>query len=522
MIYIIGSGPAGISAAVALIEKGYQVTMLDAGYELENERVEVVKRLYISTKEKWDAKDIAIIKENSDPHSEGVNIKYLYGSDYPYKGMDTIQPIQFNQSKMVRSLAKGGLSNVWGASILPYIKEDISDWPISYDKLEFHYKEVLKFMPMAAKEDDLSSHFPLSPSAQSFSVSNQVSRFYSDIKHNKKVLNNEGFNFGNARLAVNFEADANEKKCIYCGLCLYGCPYDLIYSTVHTLSDLNKMGNFKYIPNVLVNGISEIKGLVRIHAKSLIENKELEFQGDKVLIAAGTVSSTRILLNSLGALNKPVFFKHSDHFQIPLLRYQKSKDFNKEDIFTLSQMFIELNDKSISNNLIHMQLYGYSDLFDKVMQKQFGVLSPVLQFPINEFLGRFLVLKGYLHSNISSTIEAKLENSSGQFLSLKGHPNKEAQRALNMIKDKFLKNRKYFKAYPLPIVTKLGLPGIGNHSGGTFPMRENPDTFETDVLGTPTGFKNVHVVDSTIFPSIPATTISYSIMANAHRIASEL
>jgi choline dehydrogenase-like flavoprotein len=30
----------------------------------------------------------------------------------------------------------------------------------------------------------------------------------------------------------------------------------------------------------------------------------------------------------------------------------------------------------------------------------------------------------------------------------------------------------------------------------------------------------VPVVDSTVFPSIPATTITLSVMANAHRIAS--
>jgi len=335
-------------------------------------------------------------------------------------------------------------------------------------------------------------------------------------------LNSKGFEFGKARLAVNFDNMKTGEKCVYCGLCLYGCPYDLIYSSAHTLNDLNKQENFNYLQNVLVNKISENRETVKIHAKNLTNGKSIEFLGQKVLLAAGTVSSTRILLNSLGAINKSVFFKHSDHFQIPLLRYSKSKDFQKEDIFTVTQLFIELFDKSITENLIHMQLYGYSDLFNKVMKKRFGVLTPIFQLPINEFLGRFLVLKGYLHSKISSTIEARLTNSSEQFMYLKGHPNKDAQRALMKIKRKFSRNSKLFRAYPLPIITKLSLPGIGNHSGGTFPMSKNPIGFETNLEGTPPGFTNLHVVDSTIFPSIPSTTISYSIMANAHRIASSL
>jgi choline dehydrogenase-like flavoprotein len=65
-----------------------------------------------------------------------------------------------------------------------------------------------------------------------------------------------------------------------------------------------------------------------------------------------------------------------------------------------------------------------------------------------------------------------------------------------------------------------GKPGRSFHSGGTFPMRRSPSSLETDVYGCPDGFSRVHAVDSTVFPSVPATTITLSVMANAHRIAS--
>ena len=40
----------------------------------------------------------------------------------------------------------------------------------------------------------------------------------------------------------------------------------------------------------------------------------------------------------------------------------------------------------------------------------------------------------------------------------------------------------------------------------------------TDHLGRLYGFKNIHIVDASVFPSIPSATITYSIMANAYRI----
>jgi choline dehydrogenase-like flavoprotein len=61
-------------------------------------------------------------------------------------------------------------------------------------------------------------------------------------------------------------------------------------------------------------------------------------------------------------------------------------------------------------------------------------------------------------------------------------------------------------------------PGRSFHSGGTFPMSLHPGEYESDILGRPFKLKRVHVVDSSVLPSIPATTITLSVMANAYRI----
>ena len=52
-------------------------------------------------------------------------------------------------------------------------------------------------------------------------------------------------------------------------------------------------------------------------------------------------------------------------------------------------------------------------------------------------------------------------------------------------------------------------------------MREKPGAFESDRLGRPHGWSRVHAVDATVLPSVPATTITFSVMANAHRIGWE-
>ena len=66
---------------------------------------------------------------------------------------------------------------------------------------------------------------------------------------------------------------------------------------------------------------------------------------------------------------------------------------------------------------------------------------------------------------------------------------------------------------------KIGEFGEGYHVGGAFPMKKKPSNFESDLYGRPYGFNKVHIVDASIFPSVPATTITLTIMANAYRIA---
>jgi len=72
-------------------------------------------------------------------------------------------------------------------------------------------------------------------------------------------------------------------------------------------------------------------------------------------------------------------------------------------------------------------------------------------------------------------------------------------------------------------MSRLSAPGTGYHCGGSFPHRHKKvSTFETDLLGRPFDWENIYVIDGSVLPSIPATTIAFTIMANALRIATQV
>jgi len=143
---IIGSGPSGISVAYALASKGKNVTVLDAGYILQEERRQMIEPLLNKRYEEWGETD-SIFKGNLDSSISGIPEKRLFGSDFSTRQSELYQ-LEKENAFFYTSLAKGGLSNVWGRGIEPILKNDTAKWPISYEKLKPYYEKVLQFMPL--------------------------------------------------------------------------------------------------------------------------------------------------------------------------------------------------------------------------------------------------------------------------------------------------------------------------------------------------------------------------------------
>ena len=62
--------------------------------------------------------------------------------------------------------------------------------------------------------------------------------------------------------------------------------------------------------------------------------------------------------------------------------------------------------------------------------------------------------------------------------------------------------------------------GSGIHYAGTLPMREFPDRYQLYPDGRLHGARRIYVADGACFPRLPAKNLTFTIMANAMRIAS--
>ena len=226
---VIGSGPAGISVARALLARGRIVDLLDAGAEPGPGVQGRLQKMSDLSAEALDTEVRAawMAPQFSAPDGEVRR----YGSGFAMEPGDNTFAEGADWFALRASRAVGGLSNYWGAAVLPYRQEDIDDWPVTADDLAPHYRAVADWMPISGRQDDLAPLFPAfgMATAQAIAPTTQAEGLLSRLTRKGPVLADMGVQAGMARQAV-------DPSCRACGLCLHGCPWSCAITRIFRIN----------------------------------------------------------------------------------------------------------------------------------------------------------------------------------------------------------------------------------------------------------------------------------------------
>ncbi|MBI2787049.1 MAG: GMC family oxidoreductase [Elusimicrobia bacterium] len=493
MNLVVGSGPSGVAAASALLDAGKPVLMVDIGRELDPRWCQASRYFQYSA---------------DDPAR-----KRVFGSEYPYL-TDREAGLVQKGTKCLASGGKGGLSAVWGASVLPFPDAEIEDWPFPARDLHDHYKKAAALLGIAGAADGLAGRFPfyappsppLNPSLQARAV---LSRFDAD------ALRSNGFTFGQARHAVSAAA------CQYDGTCLSGCERGAIWNAAVAVEALKKRLGFEYRGGVKVLSLEDRPDGVRLHVAPEGASRTV-IDGEKAFLACGPLATARLVCGSFGAPAEGLPLLSQPYFVLPLILDRDVPGAPEEKLHTLAQVFLELEDKDVSKHLVHLQIYGHNEVIADRLADAARWAGPFAGAVERHFAPRLLAIQGYLHSDegvpVRITAEGRGEDCR---LTVKAGDASATKAAVRRVAAKIARQSGELGFNPLSFMLKVGKPGEGNHAGGTFPMKKTPAAWQTDALGRLHGRERVHLVDSSVLPSIPATTFTYAVMANASRIASE-
>lgn len=502
---VIGSGPSGVAVASALLERGRRVTMIDGGQRLEPARVSARESLADKTPETWSRDDRS--RWQAPQFEAAVGQVRRYGSDFAMEPAEKTFASQTAPFRLRASHAAGGLSNLWGSALLPYAAADMAGWPITANDLAPHYRAIAKFLPIAGRNDDLHGLFPTLPIEGNFPLtpSPQAARLLDRMSRARAGLGALGLTAGQSRQAV-------AQGCKMCGQCLHGCPWGLIWQAGQQVETLRRDPNFTYRPGLIVRHFSEGPDHVTL---TLADGQIL--RASRAYFATGVLESARILLAS-GATQ--LTLRDSHHGFLPALHLWPSpRRPDRGPFHTLPQAFVELTAPDISPYLVHAQLYTWNEFFERDLVGTYGRRLPGSDPIWRAMARRLIVSQIFLHSDHSACVHLTLA-ADGR-LNARVDPNPETGPIFDAAARRLAKGLRLAGLAPLTFARRQNPVGSSFHAGATLPMSDHPSVAQSDILGRPKGLQRVHIVDASVLPAIPATTITLPVMANAHRIGAQ-
>ena len=513
-IIIVGSGPAGISVAFPLLESGLKVLMVDGG-KTSDIKVPIGDFLDIRKSDinQWEwlvGKDFYALKNDNaaSPKLRAPTQAYVF------EGYEKFNKIIGQNFNVTGSLASGGLSNAWGCGVACFSDQELTHFPFSPEDIKSSYINVIERMGISGKvDDDLSDYFGLDQFSQPpIKMDNLHEHLLTKYLHRRGAIFSGGFTMGRSRVAaLSSDLSSIRKGCNLSGNCLWGCERGALYSASYELNILRKFPNFYEMNGFIVENISTLPEQLKIHGFFLENSKRLSIVGGRLILAAGTLASTRLVLKGLNyRLPLNLLSSPTAAFLIWIPKFFGSKRISS---FGLGQLSFTVKLKK------NITAFGSTFSTTGILISEFVRHLPLPRRFAIDFLSRFLsscvVGNIFLPGNLTlATVRLRGDD----YLEVAGKYDDAVSFLMQEIQAKLRKTYWGLGAILLPGSFKVAMPGSDIHYSGTLPMKKNPNLGETSQIGEVKGLQGVYVVDGACLPFLPEKSHTLTIMANADRI----
>ena len=517
---VIGSGPAGMSAAGALVQAGHSVTMLTAG-EVAPPMPDHVDWWSMRAVEPsgWrtlQGPDPAVwaTAGDSSPKFRTPRAAALFA------GYGEALAVATEAFTARGALAVGGLSEAWGAGVACLGPEDLVGTVLSAEALAPHYQYLAEHVGISGADDDLGAFFGsmrgLQPARPLGQAAETLKRGYDRARTG---FAKAGVTLGRGRNAVLTAARPGRGACAECAMCLWGCGEGAIYAASQELAWLTGRANFKLHANALVTALRRDADGWRVEARDQRTGEVATHRAPRVLLAAGTLGSARLVRETLGLHGAPgpLLSNPTAAFALWLPRLVGAAQ--PTSAFALAQLSLAITGAQGLTDATFANLFQVSGL---PASELIGRLP--LSLPAGRRLMRALA-PGLLVGNLflpGALSRHSLTLQADGVLTLRGGFSTEVAEVLADARRRIGRVMAQAGAVLLPGGFAVAEAGSDLHYVGAVPMRAKPALGESDAQGEVAGLPGMHVVDGAALPVLPAKAHTFTIMANARRIATAL
>ncbi|GAB2503043.1 FAD-dependent monooxygenase [Lysobacter humi (ex Lee et al. 2017)] len=511
-VLVIGAGPAGTSAALALRDCGIGVRLVDAGrapvaWPPAGEMLSL--RFADAGQQRWqlgaDFESLAAPAGNSPK----LRVPGFQGMFRDYARENCI--VGEDGFQVVGALAAGGLSNAWGCGVAAFDDRDLE--PLDADEraaMRRAYARVATRMGISGRADDaLADRLGIDAWADPGVA---LDPLMASLLARSRALP-AGLYLGRARVAVTTRARDGRESCDLSGMCLWGCARRATWNAAWDLQRLQADPGVHIIEGWIAERLVRDGAGWRVEGRGPHGHESL--RADRVLLAAGTLATTRLALTAMADPPQALALQ-SNPMAAFLLALPRALGRCHDRAFGLAQLSFALDDPAGA--------------------PAFGNLFSTAGLPVSEFLEHMPVPRAAALPLLRALLPASIVGNvflpgawSRHRLTLRGSDlhvqaghAPDLPQVMERLRSRLAVGFRRTGAWMLPSSFVVGAPGADIHYASTLPMRRRPAPHECATDGQVAALPGVYAVDGASLPTLPERAHTLSIMANADRIARRL
>ncbi|MCC6805857.1 MAG: GMC family oxidoreductase [Deltaproteobacteria bacterium] len=511
-VIIVGAGASGTFAAMQL--RGKKVLVVDVGNTPSAGAAALQGNLYDLRRAREEMHDELIGEAYESLH----NISHEYLSPklkapllrYVVDETAALSPIVSDGFYTVTSHARGGMANAWGAGVFPFTDRELKGFPITASDLAPYYRALTEHIGISGTTDDLAADFPDNGALQPpLALSRIGTDLLSRYEQRRSAVQRRGIRIGRSRLAVLTREHHGRAACEYDNLEFFKPHIPAVYNPAYTLDELVRDGQIDYRPRSLALSYEEREDGVALRVRDLTTQTEHTVTAKKIVIAAGTLNSSRLVLRSRNDLSARLPLLDNKISYVPFLQPWLIGGALEEKSFATAQLSVVYERDP-------------APLFSTF----YGLTGPLrsdylLKFPLTlrdniaaaKYLSPAMAIVQVFYPDVPHPENHVSLNAGGALQIAYGRQEAE------LIERELIRAFLRLGYFSHPSLCQFPTAGNSFHYAGTLPMQREPGPYQTHASGRLSDTRHVYIADGAALTWLPSKNLTFTLMANAMRVA---
>ena len=522
-VLVVGSGAGGVNAAWPLVAKGLRVTLLDYGNEDRAYAPLIPDKSWLEIRHTEEEQHRYFLGDRFEGIPLGdvrVGAQLTPPRLFIPADAERLMPVDSTTFSATESLAKGGLAAGWGAGVFPFDDDDLSDAPIGRKDLEPHYEIIAERIGVSGGHDDLMPFLgecrAMMPPLELDSAAERVMARYAQ---RRERLHRQRLYLGGTRLAVCSRPHRGRGAHRYLDMDFWADADRSVYRPRWTLEELRKLTGFRYLDRRLVLSFREDAEGVAVTARHADSGERQVHRARALVLAAGTLSTARIVLRSLELYDRPVPILCNPYTYVPVINLGMLGREARDRRHSLAQITAVHRPSPASARVVQAQYYSYRSLLLFKLMKE----SP-LAYRETLRIMRLLVpafgILGIHHEDRPTPDKTctlrRVDGDGPDRLEIDYRLADDVERRQDVEERRLLRFFRHLGCFPIKRIH----PGHGStiHYAGTLPLHAGDRELTCDAECRLRGSRAVYLADGSVFPYLPAKGLTFTLMANANRV----